>query len=155
MLSHKIDIATNTSSCAIAAVKSTTRTNPGVLFGTTLGAPNVPKGDYCTSSSWLESHGIPAKEWLAATAQATQRTADRPDQAVKGFESAYPNNSKTHAYNEIGWKASLSFLKNVQGQLMTQSASQRQPITTALKSNNLISKTYPAATYFTNAYLPK
>src|SRR5579875_2435671 len=62
MLAHKIDIATNTTNYAIAAVKSSTGKNPEVALGTKFGAPNVPIWDYTAMSSWLQSHGTEARE---------------------------------------------------------------------------------------------
>jgi ABC-type nitrate/sulfonate/bicarbonate transport system substrate-binding protein len=155
LLAHKIDIATNTSNYAIAGLKSSSGKNPEVALGIKYGAPNVPIWDYTAMSSWLKSHGTLAKEFLAATAQATQWAIAHPAEAVNEFKAAFPNNGQSASYNLIGWKATIPFLKNKHGQLLTQTDSEWTQIVGALKSAGQISQTYPASQYYTNAYLPK
>lgn len=155
LLAGKIDIATNTSNYAIAGMQSATGKTPDVALGTKFGAPNVPIWDYTAMSSWLKSHGTQAKAFLSATAKATQWAISHPTQAVKEFEAAYPKNGETAKYNQIGWAATIPFLKNKQGQLLTQTPSEWTEIVGALKSAKQITTTYSASTYYTNAYLPK
>lgn len=155
MLAHKIDIATNTSNYALAGIKSSTGKSPEVALGTKFGAPNVPIWDYTAMSSWLQSHGTEAKEFLAATAKATQWAISHPTQAVNEFIAAYPKNGENAKYNQIGWKATIPFLKNKQGQLLTQTNTEWTQITGALKTAGQISTTFPPSKYYTNAYLPK
>lgn len=155
LLAHKIDIATNTSNYALAGIKSGSGKNPEVALGTKFGAPNVPIWDYTAMSSWLQSHGTEAKEFLAATAQATQWAISHPSQAVNEFIAAYPKNGESTKYNLIGWKATIPFLKNKQGQLLTQTSTEWTKITGALKSAHQITTTYAPSKYYTNAYLPK
>lgn len=155
LLAHKIDIATNTSNYALAGIKSGSGKNPEVALGTKFGAPNVPIWDYTAMSSWLQSHGTEAKEFLAATAQATQWAISHPSKAVKEFIAAYPKNGESTKYNLIGWESTIPFLKNKQGQLLTQTSTEWTQITGALKSAKQITTTYAPSKYYTNAYLPK
>jgi ABC-type nitrate/sulfonate/bicarbonate transport system substrate-binding protein len=155
LLAHKIDIATNTSNYALAGIKSSSGKSPEVALGTKFGAPNVPIWDYTAMSSWLQSHGTEAKEFLAATAKATQWAINNPTKAVNEFMAAYPKNGESTKYNLIGWKSTIPFLKNKQGQLLTQTSAEWTQITSALKSAGQISTTFPASKYYTNAYLPK
>src|SRR5579875_1097749 len=155
LLAGKIDIATNTSNYAIAGMKAATGKTPDVALGTKFGAPNVPIWDYTAMTPWLKSHGKLAKAFLAATAKATQWAIAHPAQAVKEFDAAYPKNGETAKYNQIGWASTIPFLKNKQGQLLTQTPSEWTEIVGALKSAKQITTTYPASTYYTNAYLPK
>jgi ABC-type nitrate/sulfonate/bicarbonate transport system substrate-binding protein len=155
MLAHKIDIATNTTNYAIAAVKSSTGKAPDIALGTKYGAPNVPIWVYTAMSSWLKSHATQARAFLAATAQATQWSIAHPTQAVSEFDAAYPHNGESATYNRIGWQATVPFLKNAGGQLLTQTPKEWTQIIDALKSAHQISSTFPAATYYTNSYLPK
>lgn len=155
LLAHKIDIATNTSNYALAGIKSSSGKNPEVALGTKFGAPNVPIWDYTAMSSWLQSHGAEAREFLAATAEATQWAINHPTQAVNEFIAAYPKNGESAKYNLIGWKATIPFLRNKQGQLLTQTDQEWTQITEALKSAGQISTTYSPSKYYTNAYLPK
>lgn len=155
LMAGKIDIATNTTNYAVAALKSSTGKNPDVALGTKFGAPNVPIWDYTAMSSWLKAHGSEAKAFLAATAQATQWAISHPTQAVREFQAAYPKNGASLKYNLIGWQTTVPFLKNKQGQLLKQTSTEWNQIVGALKSSKLISKTYPASSYYTNAYIPK
>lgn len=155
LMAGKIDIATNTTNYAVAALKSSTGKNPDIALGTKFGAPNVPIWDYTAMSSWLKAHGSEAKAFLAATAKATQWAISHPTQAVREFQAAYPKNGSSLKYNQIGWATTVPFLKNSKGQLLTQSSKEWSEIVGALKSSKLISKTYPASSYYTNAYLPK
>ncbi len=155
LLAHKIDIATNTSNYALAGIESGSGKHPEVALGTKFGAPNVPIWDYTAMSSWLQSHGTQAKEFLAATAQATEWAIKHPTQAVDEFMAAYPHNGENAKYNQIGWKATIPFLENQQGHLLTQTNTEWTQITGALKSAGQISTTYPPSKYYTNAYLPK
>jgi NitT/TauT family transport system substrate-binding protein len=155
LLAHKIDIATNTSNYALAGIKSSSGKNPEVALGTKFGAPNVPIWDYTAMSSWLQSHATEAREFLTATAEATRWAISHPTQAVNEFVAAYPRNGESVKYNLIGWKATIPFLRNKQGQLLTQTAQEWTQITGALKSAGQISTTFPPSKYYTNAYLPK
>lgn len=155
LLAHKIDIATNTSNYALAGIKSGSGKNPEVALGTKFGAPNVPIWDYTAMSSWLQSHGTEAREFLAATARATAWAIRHSHKAVKEFIAAYPKNGESTKYNLIGWQSTIPFLKNQQGQLLTQTNTEWTQITGALKSAKQISTTYPPSKYYTNAYLPK
>lgn len=155
MLAHKIDIATNTTNYAIAAVKSSTGKSPDIALGTKFGAPNVPIWVYTATPSWLKGHAQQAKGFLAATAKATQWAIVHPAQAVKEFDAAYPHNGESAKYNLIGWQATIPFLKDSHGQLLTQTATEWNQIIGALKGAGQISKTFPASTYYSNSYLPK
>ncbi|HET9123770.1 MAG TPA: ABC transporter substrate-binding protein, partial [Solirubrobacteraceae bacterium] len=155
LLAHKIDIATNTSNYALAGIKSSSGKNPEVALGTKFGAPNVPIWDYTAMSSWLQSHATEAREFLTATAEATRWAISHPTQAVNEFVAAYPRNGESVKYNLIGWKATIPFLRNTQGQLLTQTSQEWTQITGALKSAGQISTTFPPSKYYTNAYLPK
>lgn len=155
LLAGKIDIATNTTNYALASLKSSTGKNPDVALGTKFGAPNVPIWDYMAMSSWLKAHGTEAKNFLAATAEATQWAIAHPAKAVSEFQAAYPKNGSSLKYNLIGWESTIPFLKDKQGQLLTQSPSEWNEIAGAIKASKQITKRYPASTYYTNAYLPK
>jgi ABC-type nitrate/sulfonate/bicarbonate transport system substrate-binding protein len=154
MLAGKIDIATNTTNYAIASVESNLGKQPGVALGTKYGAPNIPIWIYIATNSWLQSHPTQAKEFLAATEEATEWAIANPVQAAKEFDAAYPNNGESAQYNLMGWKATIPFLKNSAGQLFTQSDSEWSEVANALKSTNQISTAYPASQYYTNEYLP-
>lgn len=155
LMAGKIDIATNTTNYAVAALKSSTGKNPDIALGTKFGAPNVPIWDYTAMSSWLKGHASVAKNFLAATAQATLWAIKHPTTAVKEFQTAYPKNGSTLKYNQIGWATTIPFLRNKQGKLLVQTNTEWNQIVGALKSSKLISKTYPASSYYTNAYIPK
>jgi ABC-type nitrate/sulfonate/bicarbonate transport system substrate-binding protein len=155
LLAGKINIATNTTNYALAGIESANGKTPDVALGTKFGAPNVPIWDYTAMSAWLKGHASQAKAFLAATAQATQWAISHPTQAVNEFVAAYPNNGESKKYNQIGWNATIPFLKNSKGQLLTQTSTEWSQIVGALKSAKQITTTYPASTYYTNAYVPK
>lgn len=155
MLAGKIDYATNTTNYATAAIQSSLGKAPAVKLGTDLGAPDIPIWVYTAMSPWLKDHAKETKAFLAATKEATQWAIDNPDKAVADFVAAYPNNGQSVDYNTIGWKATIPFLKNDAGEMLTQSDQEWSDVVNALKSNKLIDKTYPATDYYTNDYLPQ
>lgn len=154
MLSGKIDYATNTSNYAIASIKSSTGKAPAFLSAAQFGAPDIPIWVYTASDDWLSSHSAQAKQFLAATQEATNWAIAHPEKAVKEFITAYPNNGQSAEYNKYGWAATVPLLKNKQGKMLVQTASEWSQVTNALKGSGLLHTTLPAAKYYSNAYLP-
>jgi NitT/TauT family transport system substrate-binding protein len=152
MLAGKIDIATNTLNYAIAEVQSATGKRPSVLLATKFGAPNVPIWVFTAMSSWLASHGSEAKAFLSATKKAFAWSIAHPAAAVKDYLAAYPKIGGSMKYNLAGWKATIPALGK-KSTLLRQRASQWTQVVKALQSVKLLSKSYPASRYFTNAYL--
>jgi NitT/TauT family transport system substrate-binding protein len=152
MLANKINIATNTTNFAVARVQSTTGKKPSVTLATSFGAPNVPIWIWIATSSWLSAHGAQARAFLAATKEAITWSIAHPQAAVNDFDAAYPQNGSSAKYNLDGWLATVPYLNDGYG-LLTQRASEWTQTVSALKSVNLLTTSYPASTYYSNAYL--
>lgn len=152
MMAGKIDIATNTMNYAVAQIQSSTGKKPSSISAAQLGAPNVPIWVYTATDPWLKAHAKEAKAFLAATKQATAWAIAHPSQAVDDFIKAYPNNGSSRKYNLYGWQNTIACIKGPDG-LFTQRAQQWTQLVGALKSVHLLSKSFPASTYYTNKYL--
>jgi NitT/TauT family transport system substrate-binding protein len=153
MLAGKIDIATNTMNYAVAQIQSSTGKKPSTLLASHFGAPDVPIWVYTAMDPWLKTHGKQAKAFLAATKQATAWAIAHPQKAVDEFIKAYPNNGSSRKYNLYGWQETIACLKGPDG-LLTQRPEQWTQLTQALTSVNVLKKSFPASTYYTNKYLP-
>lgn len=153
LLSGKVDIATNTTNYLPPTVMESTGKEPGVLLAKDAGAPNVPIWVYAGQADFLKAHPDAAKAWLAATAKATQWAIDNPEAAVTAFETAYPKNGYSHAYNLAGWNATVKVLKDSAGALFTQTDTQWSDLANALVSVGALKKAAAPSAYYTNSYL--
>lgn len=153
MMAGKIDIATNTMNYAVAQIQSSTGKMPSLVSAAQLGAPDVPIWVYTATDPWLSSHAKQAKAFLAATKQATAWAIAHPSQAVDEFIKAYPNNGSSRKYNLYGWQNTISAIKGPDG-LFKQRPEQWTQLVAALESVHLLTKSFPASTYYTNKYLP-
>ena len=151
LLSHKIDIATNTSNYAMAEVMDGVHKKPTLVCAPAFGAPDVPVWAYTASTGWLARHGAVAKRWLAATRKGMAWAAAHPKQAVALLHKAYPDTGSTE-YSLIGWQETIPLLKGKNGYL-NQTAAQWTALATALKDTKQLPAVLPADKYFTNAYL--
>jgi len=155
LLNGKVDISTNTTNFLIPGVRDETGKDPNWILARDNGAPNSPVWVYAGNKDWLAKNPAAAKGFLAAIAKATEWAGQNPEQAVTLFEKAYADNGYSHQYNLIGWNDTFKFMKNDDGTLLTQSDAQWTELGNALKSIGELDEVAPAASYYTNEYLPQ
>ena len=151
LLTGKIDYATNCSNYALADVVPQIKKEPTMLIGAAVGVPDVPVWDFTTMDAYGKAHAALVTAWLAATKKGMIWATKHPDAAVADLLKLYPS-AGDKAYNTVGWKATIPFLKGPNG-YFTQSDAQWAGIAGALAKTKQIDKALPPSAYYTNAYL--
>ncbi|GAB0112812.1 ABC transporter substrate-binding protein [Acidisoma sp. C75] len=151
MLTGKIDYASNCSNYALADVVPQLKKEPAQLVGSAAGLPDVPVWDYTVMKPYAEAHAAVVKGFLAATEKGMIWATEHPDAAVADLLKLYPS-AGDKAYNTVGWKATIPYLKGPQGYFV-QTDAQWTAIPEALAKTKQIDKVLPPASYYTNAYL--
>ena len=155
LLAGKVDFSTSTTNYEIPGFEgSHVKGHLVQILGTAVGAPNVPIWVYAVTNAYASQHGATVKAFLSALKKATVWAAKNPVAAAAHFTKAYPKSGYTSAYNQSGWKLTVPFLTNAQGQYFTQTNAEWSTLATALKSIKLISKVPALSTYYTNKFLP-
>ena len=155
LLAGKVDISTSTTNYEIPGfVGSHVKGQEVTLLGTRVGAPDIPIWVYAVTRSYAAAHGATVRAFLAAVKSATVWAVAHPAAAAIDFDHAYPTSGYTNAYNALGWKLTIPFLRDTHGQYFVQSNAQWLTLARALKSIKLISKVPAPTTYYTNKFLP-
>jgi ABC-type nitrate/sulfonate/bicarbonate transport system substrate-binding protein len=155
LLANKVDFSTNTTNYEIPGFDgSGTKGHLSELLGTQAGAPDIPIWVYATTPSYAKANPAAVKEFLAAVLEATKWAAANPTAAATDFDKAFPKSGYSDAYSAEGWKLTIPFLTNAQGQYYVQTNAQWSTLAKALKSINLISKVPAPSVYYTNKYQP-
>ncbi len=155
LLAGKVDISTSTTNYEIPGfVGSHVKGTEVTLLGTKVGAPDIPIWVYAVTRSYAASNGPKVKAFLKAVKAATIWAVAHPAAAAAEFDHAYPTSGYTNAYNALGWKLTIPFLRDTKGQYFVQSNAQWTTLAKALKSIKLISSVPAPTTYYTNKFLP-
>ncbi len=156
LLANKVNFSTSTTNYEIAGFDgSHVKGHLSELLGTQAGAPNIPIWVYAVTKSYAKSNPSTVKKFLAAVLKGTKWAAANPAAAAADFTKAYPKSGYTPAYNKVGWKLTVPFLKNSSGAYFTQTNAQWTTLAKAMKSIKLISKVESPSAYYTNKFQPK
>jgi len=153
LLNGKVDVATNTTNFMVSGVVDETGEQPGVLLAKDNGAPDVPVWVYAVNDAFAEGDADAVTAFLRAVGEATVWASDNPEEAVRMFEEAYPDNGYTTTFNTAGWEDTLQYVRGEDGSLFVMDDAQWTELAQALQGIGELDEVAPASDYYTNDYI--
>lgn len=153
LLKGEVDVATNTTNFLIPGVLDETGEEPNYLLAKDNGAPDVPVWVYAVNDEFAAGNADAVSAFLRAIGEATVWASDNPEEAVKMFEAAYPDNGYTTTYNTAGWEDTLRYARGADGSLFLMNDEQWTGLAEALAGIGELDAVAPASDYYTNDYI--
>lgn len=153
LLKGDVDVATNTTNFLIPGVLDETGEEPNYLLAKDNGAPDVPVWVYAVNDEFAAGNADAVSAFLRAVGEATVWASDNPEEAVKMYEAAYPDNGSSTGYNTAGWEDTLKYVRGADGSLFLMTDEQWTSLAEALKGIGELDQVAPPSDYYTNDYI--